>query len=244
MGGISNGVINQVAQGINQPQAQQPQYGQQQPNMMGGGLGGLVGRAVQAINQPQAQQLQFNQQPSGMMGGGLGGLVGRAVQAINQQTMGMNPQATPQMQGNVNQNPMLPNQMAYGDGLNAPSMQSEVMSGSPFMGRQPLPMGATFDRPMDGSPTRGFPPNVPMSGAPLQGMGAMAAQMTQQPFGSGQQFNQRRFDRMEDRMQRFQDNGRNVPQGFQRRYEQMKSMQTQTPVATEQQRLAKALRGE
>ena len=44
MGGISNGVINQVAQGINQPQAQQPQYGQQQPNMMGGGLGGLVGR--------------------------------------------------------------------------------------------------------------------------------------------------------------------------------------------------------
>ena len=231
MGGQS-GVINQAAQMVNQPQAQQPQYGQQQPNMMGGGV------ISQAYNQAQQPQAFVQSSPNYANSG-------TPSYTINGQAFGG---SNPQMAGNINQNPMLPNQMAYGDGLNDPSMQSEVMTGSPFMGKQPLPMGANYDRPMDGSPTRGFPQNVPMSGAPLQGMGAMAAQMTpqqnQQPFGSGQQFNQRRFDRMEDRMQRFQDNGRNVPQGFQRRYDQMKSMQTQTPVVTEQQRLAKALRGE
>lgn len=242
MGGQS-GVISQAAQMVNQPQAQQPQYGQPQP--MGGN--GLI---AQAYNQSMGQQPNYANSgtPSYSIGGQTYGGANPTTQDPQisplqmQQLFGNSNQ---QMQSNVNQNPMLPNQLAYGEGFNAPSLQSEMNPN--IMGRQinrqPMSSMGGFDRPMDGVPSRGFGPmspnqqmltqqNVPMSGSP--------AQVSQTPQQNN--FGQNRMQRMENRMQRYQDNGRQIPQGFQRRYDQMTS--SQAPQMSEQQRLAKALRGD
>lgn len=229
MGGQS-GVINQAAQMVNQPQAQQPQYGQQP---MGGN-----GVIAQAYNQAMGQQPQQNMMGNGGFNQPSYANSGTPSYSIGVQQFGG---TNPQMQGNVGQNPNMPNQLAYGDGLNAPSMQSEMNPS--LMGKMFQPMMGGYDRPMAGVPSRGFgpmspdqqmltQPNVPMSGSPTQ-----VSQTPQQ-----NNFGQNRMQRMENRMQRYQDNGRQIPQGFQRRYDQM--MSSQAPQMSEQQRLAKALRGE
>ena len=46
-------------------------------------------------------------------------------------------------------------------------------------------------------------------------------------LGQQRRFNPQRFERMQNRMERFQDRGRDIPQGFQNRYDQMLAMQQQ-----------------
>lgn len=268
MGGMS-GVINQAAQAVKQPEAPQPQYNQPQPSGMMGG--GIISQAYNQVANQQPQQTFVapqNPQPSGFLGSMVSnlnnqlmtqnnqpsapqglygqGMFGQVSDFVNNQQPAQlmqpnvssaplnNPvmsDSNPFMQGNVNQNPMLPNQMAYGDGLNAPSLQSEVPTNytNTLPASQP---NTSFNNSGAGLPRNRISQNIPISGMPQQ--------MPTQP-SQGLQRGQSRFDYMQNRMQRFQDAGRRIPQGFQSRYDDFMSKQ---PQMSRQQRLAKMLKGE
>lgn len=239
MGGQS-GVINQAAQMVNQPQAQQPQYGQQAP-MAGNGV---ISQAYnQAINQQPQQNIMgnggFNQpSPSYANSGTPSYSIG------GQQFGGPNSSMQQPIDGTPIDTRYNPQQREfYRQALGHP--ESTGFSNYKLMPQ----MGANgmYDRPMAGVPSRGFDPSVPMNGMPQQGM------LPQGMFGQPNQF-QGGQNSMQRMMQNYQNSGREIPQGMQRYFDNMSSRQNQgsqakpqvtnQPQMNEQHRLAKALRGD
>lgn len=166
------------------------------------GMGGALGQAASQLA-PSGQSSQ-SQAPTGK-----GGVIGQAVQQAQAQQANLNPY--------VNIQPM---QQGFGPGVNNFTGGGGAIPGAALndprygqqLGPNDAPIGQSYPRQVSPLPAFGGDRQLPSQfGGNMPG---------QQGFGH-QGFNANRFENMQDKMEKFQDRGQNIPQGFQDRYNQM-----------------------
>lgn len=162
------------------------------------GMGGALGQAASQLA-PSGQSSQ-SQAPTGK-----GGVIGQAVQQAQAQQANLNPY--------VNIQPM---QQGFGPGVDNFAPQGAPLvnprAGMGNLSPNDMPIGQSYPRQVSPLPAFGGDRQLPSQfGGNMPG---------QQGFGH-QGFNANRFENMQDKMDRFRDQGRDIPQGFQDRYNQM-----------------------